>query len=220
LDIEQCPGGAHIEDGQAAYDVRPLRPLAGDARRSEESMNMFRIFLLSMAFLGANAAAVAADLPRDPEQYFFDTTLGEFTEELATARSEGKKGIMLFFEEADCPFCHRMKTTVFNQPQVQDYFRKNFLIFAMDTKSGAEVTDFQGHQTTQKALFSKITHNRGATPVMAFFDLNGKLVVRYTGATSGVDEFMWLGQYAADGLYKKLPFTKYKREKRGELNGG
>jgi len=183
-------------------------------------MNVFRIFLLSMAFLGANAAAVAADLPRDPEQYFFDTTLGDFTEELATARSEGKKGIMLFFEEASCPFCHRMKTTVFNQPNVQEYFKKNFLIFSVDTKSGAEVTDFQGHQTTQKGLFAKIAHNRGATPVMAFFDLNGKLVVRYTGATSGVQEFMWLGQYAADGLYKKLPFTKYKREKRGELRGG
>ncbi len=183
-------------------------------------MNVFRFFLLSVAFLAVNASALAAGLPRDPDQYFFDTTLGDFTDELATARSEGKQGIMLFFEEADCPFCHRMKTTVFNQPEVQDYFRKHFLIFALNTKSGTEITDFQGHQTTEKALFAKVAHNRGATPVMAFFDLNGKLVVRYTGATSGVKEFMWLGQYAADGLYKKLPFTKYKREKRHELSGG
>ncbi len=30
---------------------------------------------------------------------FFDVTLGDFTDELVTAKEQGKKGIMLFFEE-------------------------------------------------------------------------------------------------------------------------
>jgi len=30
---------------------------------------------------------------------FFDATLGAFTDELKTAKEQGKKGIMLFFEE-------------------------------------------------------------------------------------------------------------------------
>jgi thioredoxin-related protein len=53
-----------------------------------------------------------------------------------------------------------------------------------------------------------------ATPVIMFFDLDGKPVARYTGATADVDEFMWLGQYVADGIYKDMPFTRYKRERR------
>ena len=65
-----------------------------------------------------------------------------------------------------------------------------------------------------KKWFYRITRNRGATPVIAFFDLNGKLVVRYTGATSGVDEFMWLAQYFLEKQYLKMSFTRYKRKKR------
>jgi thioredoxin-related protein len=49
--------------------------------------------------------------------------------------------------------------------------------------------------------------------VLLFFDLDGKPVARYTGATSGVDEFMWLGEYVAEGQYNDMPFAKYKRLK-------
>jgi len=52
-----------------------------------------------------------------------------------------------------------------------------------------------------------------ATPVFAFFDLDGKLVARYTGATRDAREFMWLGEYVVDGRYRDLPFAKYKRER-------
>ena len=65
-----------------------------------------------------------------------------------------------------------------------------------------------------KKYFAKIGRNRGATPVFAFFDMKGKLVVRYTGASSGIDEFMWLGEYASEAVYKKMTFSKYKRMKR------
>jgi thioredoxin-related protein len=172
-------------------------------------------FVLSLLLL-LGASYAYAGVPRDPDQYFFDTTLGDFSEELATAKQQGKKGILLFFEQEECPFCHRMKTTVLNQPEVQDFYKKNFLIFSVDIESTVEITDFHGHVTNQKAFFAEVARNRGATPVFAFFDLNGDLVVRYTGATSGVEEFMWLGEYASQGLYKKMPFTKYKREKQRE----
>lgn len=156
----------------------------------------------------------AAKAPRDPAEYFFDQSLGDFSEELQTARDEGKKAVFLFFEQDECPFCHRMKETILNQPEVQEYYKKHFLIFSVDIETTFEITDFQGNLTTPKKLFAKIARNRNATPVMAFIDLDGKLVVRYTGAASGVEEFMWLGEYASQGLYKKTSFTRYKRQKR------
>ncbi len=162
------------------------------------------------------SGTVSAGVPRDPDEYFFDQTLGDLMEELETARADGKQGVFLFFEQEECPFCYRMKTTVLNQPEVQDYFRAHFINLSMDIESDVEMTDFQGNPTTPKKFFSKVTRNRGATPVLAFFDLDGKLVVRYTGAVSGVEEFLWLGEYAANGVYKEMSFTRYKRQKRKE----
>lgn len=160
------------------------------------------------------AGQAGAAAPRDPDQFFFDQTLGDLTEELAAARDQGKKGILIFFEQEECPFCHRMKQTVLNQPEVQDFYKERFLIFPVDIESTVEITDPKGKVTNQKEFFAEVTHNRGATPVFAFYDLDGNLVVRYTGATSGPDEFVWLGEYAAQGIYQEQPFARYKREKR------
>jgi len=175
---------------------------------------MALLTLLTSVWAVSYVLPATAGVPRDPADYFFEQSLGDYSEELQTARDEGKKGIFLFFEQEECPFCHRMKETILNQPEVQDYFKKHFLVFSVDIETTFEINDFQGKPTTPKKFFSKVARNRDATPVMAFFDLDGKLVVRYTGAASGVEEFMWLGEYASQGLYKKSSFTRYKRQKR------
>jgi len=155
---------------------------------------------------------VAAATPRDPGAYFFDQTFGDFSEELATAREEGKTGVLLMFEMDECPFCHRMKTTVLNQPEVQDYFKEHFLIFPVDVEGDVEVTDFQGNLAAQKDFALKQFRVR-ATPVFAFFDLDGNIVARYTGATRDSAEFLLLGRYVVEGAYKDTTFTKFKRSK-------
>jgi thioredoxin-related protein len=167
-------------------------------------------------FLVLMLGNVSAELPRDPAKYFFEHTLGDLTEDLQDAKDKGKKGILLFFEQEECPFCHRMKSTILNQVKVQEYYQQRFLVLSIDIESDEELTDFEGQPTTKKKFFAKIAKNRGATPVLAFFDRQGKLVVRYTGAASGVDEIIWLGEYASEEHYKKMTFSKYKRIKRRE----
>ncbi len=160
-----------------------------------------------------------ASSPRDPYQYFFEQNLGDLSEELDIAKDEGKKGVFIFFEMDECPFCHRMKETVLNQVEIQEYFKKNFHSIAIDIEGDLEIVDFDGNDTTQKDFSSK---NRvRATPVMAFYDLEGKQLVRYTGAASGADEFKWLAEYYLKGIYKMkgkngrpIRFSKYKRLKR------
>ncbi len=151
-----------------------------------------------------------AEAPGHDER-FFDQTLGDFSEELELAREQGKQGILIMFEMDECPFCHRMRTTILNQPQVQQYFRQHFLIFTVDIEGDIEITDFQGKVTTEKAFAFKQNRVR-ATPVFAFFDLAGKRVARYTGATSSLQEFMQLGRYVVEKHYQKMSFTRYKLE--------
>ena len=173
-------------------------------------MRVLPVLLLSLLFC---AAAYAA--PRDPEQYFFDQTFGDFSEELDNAREQGKKGILLMFEMDECPFCHRMKTTVLNLPEVQDYFRKHFLIFSVDIEGDIEITDFQGNPMTMKDFALKQFRVR-ATPVFQFIGLDGRPVKRgrYTGATKDAAEFMLLGKYIVEGAWKETSFSRYKRQAR------
>jgi thioredoxin-related protein len=50
-----------------------------------------------------------------------------------------------------------------------------------------------------------------ATPVFVFFDTEGNLLTRYTGAVKDVDEFLLLGEYVVEGHYKEMRFNNYKR---------
>jgi thioredoxin-related protein len=176
---------------------------------------------LAMVFAFATVFAARAEgVGRDPYQYFFNETFGDFPEELQTAKDQGKDGIFMFFEMDECPFCHRMKTTVLNQPEVQEYYRKHFLNFAIDIEGDVEIVDFQGAKMTEKAFAFEV-HRVRATPVLAYFDLSGKRVVRYIGATNGPDEFLWLGEFVVDKVYAQLDdngrpmtFAKYKQMKR------
>ena len=156
-------------------------------------------------------SATALSEVRDPRAHFFNESFGDFSEELETARDRGKKGVLIMFQQADCPFCHRMRMTVLNQSRVQDYFRKHFLIFEVDIEGDVEIVDFSGRQTIEKD-FAFEQHRVRATPVFAFFDLDGDRVARYIGATTDVEEFMLLGQYVVDEIYRSMSFNRYKRE--------
>jgi len=157
--------------------------------------------------------AAGAEALRDPDNAFFHQSLGDFGEELAIAREEGKSGLLLFFEMDECPFCARMKRDVLNRVEVQDYYRQHFRIIPVDIEGDIEIVDFQGQSIAEKDFAFQINRVR-ATPVFLFYDLDGKQVARYTGATSGIDEFLWLGEYVVQGVYRDMPFAKYKRLRR------
>lgn len=167
------------------------------------------IVLLSLLF--SFPVLAIEEAPRDPYAHFFNDTWGDFQEETANAKAQGKKAILIFFEMDECPFCHYMKTHVLNQPVVQRYFREHFLNFSVDIEGDVEIADFNGEVLTQKT-FAEKRHRVRATPVFAIFDLQGKRIARFTGRTSGVEEFLMLGQYVAEGHYQQMPFLKYKRQ--------
>ena len=170
------------------------------------------VTLIAMMVLGFSSA-MAAETSRDPDQHFFQESFWDFSEELEMAREEGKKGVIIFFELTECPFCHWMKQNVLNQIPVQEYYRKNFRVFRLDIEGDIEMVDFQGNTTTMKEFASKKNRVR-ATPVVGFFDLDGNLVQRYTGKTSDSREFLWLAEFVVAEKYKETKFTRYKRERR------
>ena len=148
---------------------------------------------------------------RAVETHFFQSKLGDFQAELETVKRENKKGIFLFFEMDDCPWCARMKANILNQSSVQDFYRSNFLVYSVDVKGDVPMIDFNGKPTTEKAF--ALENRVRATPTMLFVDGTGKILTRFTGPTRNMDEMLLLGQYVLDDSYKQMPFTKYKQAK-------
>lgn len=177
------------------------------ATKAEYLLRLFLIVLLAFSL-----PALASDRPRDPATHFFNDTFWDLSEELANAREQGKAGILIMFEMDECPFCHRMKQTVLNQPDVQAYFREHFINLPIDIEGDVEIVDFQGRSTTMKD-FSVKQYRVRATPVFAFFDTDGRYIkrARYTGATRDKEEFLLLGRYVVEKAYLKEPFARYKR---------
>ena len=171
---------------------------------------MKRLLVVFLLFLTAFMTSAAFAESRDAQQYFFDQKLGDFKSELATAKKEGKKGILFMFELDDCPFCHRMKQTVLNQSEVQDYYHQHFLIFSIDAKGDVPMVDFKGKETTEKNF--AIENRVRATPVFIYFDLEGNQMTRFTGAAKDANEFLKLGRFVVDDAYKTMPFAKYKQQ--------
>lgn len=192
---------------------------------------MLRTFLLTalMSLSISMPAAFAEDKPQEPStastpaspaavetrdvDKFFDDTFNNMKEDLEAAKTDGKKGVLIMFEMEECPFCHRMKTTVLNRSDIQDYYKKNFRIVSVDIEGDVELTNFKGETTTQKDFALKDFRVR-ATPVFQFIGLDGEPVKngRLTGATKDAEEFMQLGKYIAEKKNEEMPFTKFKHE--------
>jgi len=178
--------------------------------------SVMRYLVMSALMFGfafsASAETDRSNLPRDPYQYFFDESFWDLTEELETARDQGKQGILIMFEMDECPFCHRMKATVLNQPDVQAYFKEHFLILPIDIEGDLEMVNFKGEPTVMKD-FAFQEYRVRATPVFAFYDLDGNYIkrARYTGATRDKDEFLLLGKYVVEKVYEEQSFARYKR---------
>jgi thioredoxin-related protein len=165
-------------------------------------------FRTLVAFALALAWAVGSAQARDPNEHFFQPFFGDLKAELDAARTQAKRGIVLVYEMEECPFCARFHATVLREAEVQDFYRKHFLVFRVDIKGATPVTGFDGRELTESAFAAA----RGvhATPTSVVYDLAGAEAARYTGPPRDAREFLLFGQYVLDGAHKAMAFSQYK----------
>jgi len=169
--------------------------------------HMLRAVLVSLAvFLSMSSMAQAAD------GTFWDDSFGDLAGDVQQAKQEGKAGVFIFFMMDECPFCHRMETTVFTDPTVKTFMKKHFITTEVDINGDVMMTDLKGDQVKQKDFAFKQFRVR-ATPVMVFVNTEGKVAVRFTGPTRSPEEFLLLAKYVSTGAYKEpgMNFFKFRR---------
>lgn len=162
--------------------------------------------LILGVLLGLAPLAQAAD-------EFFTDAFGDMQANAAEAQDSGKAGVFVFFEMDECPFCDRMKKQVFSRPEVVEYMHDHFVTAAVDIEGDVMITDFEGAARTQKD-FAFREHRVRATPVMIFFDPEGKQATRYTGPVRSPEEFLLLAEFVTSGAYKEpgMNFVRYKKQ--------
>lgn len=177
------------------------------------------LFLLQLSWVGQSVAATDGSQTRDAMEYFFNQSFNNLEEELEIALEENKSGVFIMFSDKDCPWCLKMKTTIMNRVDVQDYYREHFRVLTIDIRGDTMMTDFDGNEIYEKDFAFK-QHRVRATPVFMFFDTSGKKTMRLTGIVRDAEEFLWLAEYVVDGEYQKTNFTKYKRARAKQEKAG
>lgn len=163
--------------------------------------------------LVANVFAAEQEI-RDPREYFFTQSFGDLPEELATAKKQGKQGLLLFFEAEGCPYCQAMLKRVFSQKQVQDWYQQYFSSIAVDIHGDVEIKDFD-NITLPSKVFSE-QRKIFMTPVVSFIDLEGNEVYRHLGMVKTPEEFLVMGEYIVGKHYFDTEYQVFAR-KQGQL---
>jgi thioredoxin-related protein len=162
--------------------------------------------LLLVAGLVLLAGAQAA--PRDPDTYFFNAFLGDLREELAQARASGRKGLLVMYHFEECPSCQRMRAQVLNQPEVQDWFRHEFVVIPIDIRGAQPITGLDG-KTLAERDYGRAMAIRG-TPTFDFYALDGTRLYRHVGGLFAPADFLLLGQFIVSGAYQGRTFKEYR----------
>jgi thioredoxin-related protein len=168
-----------------------------------------RLALVALVLAPALATAQVHGAKREPMQRFFTPSLGDLKAEAADARAAGKQAIFVMYVRDDCPYCERMKRDILSLEAVQDYYRRQFAVLAIDLRGAVPIVDFAGKSTTEKGFAAAQGVN--FTPVIVFYDFEGQPLARHTGEIRDPREFLLLGRFVASGAYRTHSFAEYKQ---------
>jgi len=130
----------------------------------------------------------------------------DYPDEIQSAVAEGKN-LVLFFHQAGCPYCDKMRARVLPSKKIYDYFNQHFVMIESNIRGNLDVVMHDGTQGTERELARKLRVR--ATPVFVFFDEHGEVALRTTGFLD-VEQFYLAGKYVTDEVYKsKKSFFRY-----------
>jgi len=133
----------------------------------------------------------------------------DYQSEVRAAADEGKN-LVLFFHQAGCPYCDKMRARVHPEPAVMDYFSKHFVMMESNIKGNLDVVMPDGTPANEVEFARKIRVR--ATPVFMFYDKDGSPALRTTGYLDE-KQFLMAGKYVVDGVYKTgKSFFRYIQE--------
>ncbi|MCU0834136.1 MAG: thioredoxin fold domain-containing protein [Chromatiaceae bacterium] len=157
------------------------------------------------------------DFPReeilDYPDWFKESFL-DLPDDLAAAGAAGKAGLVVYFGQRRCAYCHKLMDVNFALEDIVEYTRRNFDLVPIDIWGVAEVTDLDGEVLTERDYALK--HGTNFTPSLIFYDREGREALRLRGYYPPY-QFRAALEYVADGHYRKESFRDYLARGEGRL---
>lgn len=147
-------------------------------------------------FLGAEAS--------EPPAWFKESFL-DFDEDVREAAANHKR-VMLYFHQANCPYCSLLVKENFTRPDIVAAMRKNLESIAVNIWGDREVVATDGKSYTEKSLAAALKVNY--TPTLIFLDEQGKVALRLNGYYPP-ERFLLALDYVAGHKEKELAFHEY-----------
>jgi thioredoxin-related protein len=176
---------------------------------------------LLLTFILAMAATLAALAEPVPDDYTFDDSprpgavelpswfkqsFLDLREDLKEAVKAGKQGIMVYFGQDHCAYCHRLLQVNFGLEDIASYTRQHFDVIAIDARGPREVRLLDGSQMSEQEFALAMETN--FTPSIIFYDRQGQEALRLRGYYPPY-QFRAALEYVADSHYDEESFRDF-----------
>ena len=115
-----------------------------------------RAFLIFAALAALSVHAWSTEIGEDGlhKEGWFSLTFRDVAEDIATAKEEGKRLVMIF-EQRGCIYCAKMHEELLSDPEVADYIKAHYKVVQYNMFGDEEVTDLDGEVLTEKTAVRK-----------------------------------------------------------------
>ena len=175
-----------------------------------------RVMIALFALAALSVQAWSSEIGEDGlhKEDWFSLTFRDVAEDIATAREEGKRLVMIF-EQRGCIYCAQMHEKILSDPEVSDFIKANYKVVQYNMFGDEEVTDLDGEVLTEKTAARKWGYV--FTPTMVFLPEEapeGKTVAEAAVATmpgafgklTFLNMFKWVAEKGYEG---EEHFQKY-----------
>ena len=149
------------------------------------------------------------DRPRaQPLEYpdWFKESFLYLDEDLQEAVAAGKRGIIVYFGQRRCAYCHKLMQVNFGRRDIVEYTKRHFDVIPIDIWGVREVTDLDGTVRTERDF--TLAKGLNFTPSLLFYDAQGREALRLRGYYPPY-QFQAALEYVADGYYLRESFRDY-----------
>ncbi|HSO82080.1 thioredoxin family protein [Thiocapsa sp.] len=144
------------------------------------------------------------DLLEHPD--WFKTGFLDLPSDLEEAIAEEKQGLIVYFGQKHCAYCHKLLNENFGLSDILEYTQRHFDLVAIDVWGVEEVTTIDGEVMTEREF--SVREDTNFTPSLLFYDAEGKLALRLRGYYPPY-QFRAALEYVADGHYARETFRDY-----------
>ncbi len=137
---------------------------------------------------------------------WFKVSFLEINEDIADARTAGKKGILLYFGQKRCPYCKLFLDNNYSQKDIVSYTQKYFDVVAINVRGTKSVVNMAGKSMTEKQF--AISEKANLTPTLLFIDVTGKRVLKLIGYQAP-KRYRAAMTFVVEGHFKTTTFRKY-----------